>query len=246
MAALIGHGGYTEVIYLKQEHLVCVPASVEPGEAVAVVLNYASAYQMLHRVARVENEDKVLITGASGGMGTALLDLGRMAGLKMYATASPGKHVVLTSFGAIPLDYHASNWTETLCQLEPEGLDFIFDGTSHQESDLLALLRQGGKLVAYSAPTGVWSMLAGGVKIAITNLLPNGKSAEFYGITALYLRDKRPFMEDVPRLFQCLEEGKIHPVISARLPLLEAQKANELLESGQLAGNIVLLSPELL
>jgi NADPH:quinone reductase-like Zn-dependent oxidoreductase len=72
------------------------------------------------------------------------------------------------------------------------------------------------------------------------------KSAKFYGITAVYLFDKKPFMEDLPKLFKLLEDGKIKPVIAARLPLLEARKANELLESGQITGNLVLLSPELL
>jgi NADPH:quinone reductase-like Zn-dependent oxidoreductase len=88
--------------------------------------------------------------------------------------------------------------------------------------------------------------LLGLLKLALVNLLPNGKSAEFYGITALYLRDKKPFMDDLPLLFKLLEEGKIKPIIAATLPLLEARKANELLESGQVVGNIVLLAPELL
>ena len=60
------------------------------------------------------------------------------------------------------------------------------------------------------------------------------------------MRDKKPFMEDLPRLFSLLEEGKIKPFISAKLPLLEARKANEMLEAGQVSGNIVLLAPELL
>ena len=78
------------------------------------------------------------------------------------------------------------------------------------------------------------------------NLLSKGKTAESYGITALYLRDKKPFMEDLPRLFNLLEEGRIKPVIAAKFPILEARKANELLESGEVTGNLVLLSPELL
>ena len=67
-----------------------------------------------------------------------------------------------------------------------------------------------------------------------------------YGISALYPRDKKPFMEDLPLLFKLLEEGKIKPVISQKFPILEAAKANQLLESGTVIGNIVLLAPELL
>jgi NADPH:quinone reductase-like Zn-dependent oxidoreductase len=84
------------------------------------------------------------------------------------------------------------------------------------------------------------------VKIAMTNLLPNGKSVAFYGITLLYMQDKKPFMEDVALLFNLLAEGKIKPIITTQLPILEAKKANELLESSQVSGNIVLLAPELL
>ena len=88
--------------------------------------------------------------------------------------------------------------------------------------------------------------MLGAAKLALVNLMPNGKSAEFYGISALYLRDKKPFMEDLPLLFKLLEEGKIRPAIAQQFPILEAAKANALLESGQVIGNLVLLAPELL
>jgi len=247
VAALIGHGGYSEVIYLGQEHLVPVPQNLAPADVVTVILNYVSAYQMLHRVAKVKAGDIVLIIGASGGVGTALLQLGRLAGIKMYGTASQNKHHVLAELGAIPIDYHTQDFVEVIRQAEPEGLDFVFDGMGGEDGERgLAVLRRGGKLVAYAAPTGVLTLLQGLVKMAFVNLLPNGKSAEFYGITALYLRDKKPFMEDLPLLFQMLEDGKIKPIITAKFPILEAAKANELLESGTMAGNVVLLSPELL
>ena len=96
VAALIGHGGYAEYRYLGQEHLVHVPADLDSAEAVTLILNYVSAHQMLHRSVQVKAGDKVLIIGASGGVGTALLQLGKLANLVMYGTASPSKHNVLT------------------------------------------------------------------------------------------------------------------------------------------------------
>lgn len=247
VAALTGYGGYSEMIYLGQEHLVPVPASLAPAEVVTVILNYVTAYQMLHRVARVKTGDKVLIIGASGGVGTALLQLGRLAGLKMFGTASPNKHSVLAELGVTPIDYHTQDFVDVIRQAEPNGLDFVFDGMGGTDGDRgLAALRRGGKLVAYSAPTGLGTLLLGLLKLAAVNLLPNGKSAEFYGITALYMQNKKPFMEDLPLLFKLLEEGKIKPLIEGKFPILEAAKANELLESGQVTGNLVLLAPELL
>ena len=183
-----------------------------------LVLNYVSAYHMLHRVAKVKEGDKFLVIGASGGMGSALLELGRLAGLKMYGTASSGKHPLLTGLGAIPIDYHAQDFVEVIRQAEPDGLDFVFDGMGGESGDRgLAVLRRGGKLVGYAAPVGLPDDSAGRGEADIRNILPNGKSAEFYGIIRNVLRDKKPFMEDLPKLFKLLEEGKIKPVIDPKV-----------------------------
>jgi NADPH:quinone reductase-like Zn-dependent oxidoreductase len=244
VAALIGHGGYTEVIYLNREHLVPVPQSMDPADVVTLVLNYVSAYQMLHRVAKVKSGDKVILIGASGGVGTALLQLGRLADLKMFGTASPAKLHLLAEMGATPIDYHSQDFVEVIRQAEPDGLDFVFDGVGGESSERgLAVLRRGGKLVGYAAPTGLPMLLKGFIKLVFVNLMPNGISVQSYGISALYARDKKPFMADLQLLFKLLKEGKIKPIISAKFPILEAAKANELLEKGQVIGNIVLVAP---
>ena len=242
--ALTGHGSYTEVMYLSEEHLAPVPASVSPAEAVVITLNYVTAYQMLYRVAKVKAGDTVLLIGASGGVGTALLELGKLAGLKMVGLASPAKHSLLTGMGATPVDYHTPNLIEALRQVEPNGFDFVFDGIGGPSSDIgLATLKRGGKLVVYAAPIGLGQILGGAVKMIFLNLT-SGKTVVSYGITVQYLQDKKPFMEDVALLFKMVADGKIKPVITHQLPLLEARKANEMLESGQVTGNIVLLASE--
>jgi len=247
VAALTGHGGYSEMIYLGEEHLISVPPSLDPAEVVAVVLNYVSAYQMLHRVAKVEASNKVLINGASGGMGTALMELGKLASLSMYGTASQNKHNILAEYGVIPIDYHTQDFVEVIRQAEPNGLDFVFEGMGREYGTrALMILRRGGKLVSYAAPVGFGSILKDLIRLIRVNLFSRGKTAEFYGITALYLRDKNPFREDLPKLLNMLEEGKIRPVITETFSILEAGKANELLESRQVSGNIVLLAQELL
>jgi NADPH:quinone reductase-like Zn-dependent oxidoreductase len=247
VAALTGHGGYTETIYLGQEHLVPVSPTLDPAEVAVLVLNYVSAWQMLHRVAKVKAGDKVLLIGASGGVGTALLQLGKLAGLKMYGTASPEKHVTLTGFGAIPIDYHTQDYVDWLSKVEPGGLDFVFDGMGGADSQRgLQVLCKGGKLVAYAPPTGLGKLLQDMLKMIFINMQPNGAKIESYGISALYMRDKKPFMEDLPLLIKLLEEGKIRPVITHKFPLLEAANANQILEGGTVTGNIVLLAPELL
>jgi NADPH:quinone reductase-like Zn-dependent oxidoreductase len=247
VAALTGHGGYAEYIYLGEEHLVHVPMTLDPAETVTLVLNYASAYQMLHRIAEVKAGDKVLMIGASGGVGTALLQLGKLAHLTMYGTASRSKHDVLTKLGATPIDYHTEDFVDVIRQAEPDGLDCVLDGMGGDYGERgLAVLRRGGMLVEYAPSAGLIALLRGLAKLVLVNLVPNGKSVRSYGISALYRTDKGPFMADLPVLFKLLEEGKIEPLITRKFAILEAAKANELLESGQVIGAVVLLATELL
>ena len=239
-------GGYSEYIYLNEEHLVQVPAGLDPAEAVTLPLNYVTAYQIMHRLAKVKAGDKVLITGASGGVGTAFLQLGKLAGLKMYGTASPGKHHLLTELGAIPIDYKSQDFVEFIREREPEGLDFVFDSVGDDFIQRgFRVLRKGGKLVDL-ANHGLRPLLIGLTKLWFLNLLPNGKSAKFYGITPTYRKDKRTILEDMGVLLELLRQRKIKPVIARKFAILDAAKANELLETGSVSGKLVLMSPELL
>jgi NADPH:quinone reductase-like Zn-dependent oxidoreductase len=245
VAALTVLGGYAEYIYLAEEDLISVPAALDPAEAVTLILNYIVAYQTLHRSAKVKAGDKVLIIGASGGVGTALLDLGRQAGLAMYGIASRSKHDILVKFGATPIDYKAQDFVEVIRQMEPGGLDAVFDGMVWGYLDRgFSLLRQGGTWVQYGNPLSLSGLLRLLGKLILLNLLPNGRSLKLYGTTTSKFGRGR-YLEDWAVLFGLLEEGKIEPVIMEKFPILEAAQANALLESGQVTGNLVLVAPEL-
>ncbi|HSL41945.1 MAG TPA: medium chain dehydrogenase/reductase family protein [Anaerolineales bacterium] len=246
VAAFTAYGAYAEYIYWNAERLLPVPSTLDPAKAIPLILNYIVAYQTLHRSAKVKAGDKVLITGASGGIGTAFLQLGKLAGLKMYGVASGSKHSILIEYGAIPIDYHTEDFVEVIRQAEPQGLDAVFDGMGGNYFERSYwLLQRGGKLVGYANPLS----LAGTLKVlgqtVLCNLLPDGRSATYYG-TGISRFNWHTFLKDWRILFKLLEEGKIDPVIAARFPILEAAKANALLESRQVIGNIVLLAPELL
>jgi len=244
VAALTNFGGYAEYIFLDEEHLVQVPTTLDPAEAVVLILNYLVAYQVLHRIAQVKPDDKVLIVGASGGVGTAFLQLGKLANLKMYGLASRSKHSALTEYGATPIDYHTQDFVEVIRHAEPEGIDFVFNGMGEEYVERgLAVLRRGGALVHYGGPQSFSRFLLLMAKFILYNLLPNGKSIKGYGT---HRGDINLFKEDWTKLFKLLEEGQIKPIIAEKFPILEAAKANELLESGQVTGNLVLLAPELL
>ncbi len=239
VAALTGLGSHAEFIYWDVEKLVRVPESIDPVEAVTLILNYLVPHQILHRVLQVKAGDKVLIVGASGGVGTAFLQLGRLAGLKMFGLASASKHSILTEYGAIPIDYRRQDFVQVIRAAEPKGLDYVFNGMGEEYFERgLAVLRRSGILVHYGAPQSFGRFLLLVIKLIGYNLLPNGKSIKGYG-THRESVDK--FKEDWTALFNLLQERKIKPVIAQRFSLLEAVKAYQLLESGQVTGNLVLL-----
>ncbi len=244
VVALTQVGGHAEYIYLDAESLVHVPSTLDPAEAVTLVLNYLVAYQTLHRVAQVKPGDKILIIGASGGCGTAYLQLGKLADLKMYGLASASKHSTLSEYGAIPIDYRTQDFVEVINRAEPGGLDYVFNGMGVVYLRRgLAVLRRGGVMVHYGAPQSRPEFIRFVAGYILYNLLPNGKKIKGYGTHRLGVE---LFEEDWNTLFTLLEEGKIKPIIAAKYPLLEAAKAYHLLESGQVTGNVVLLAPELL
>lgn len=244
VAALTQFGSYAEYITLPENLLVEVPASLDPAKAAVLILNYLVAYQAMHRVVQVNPGDKVLIIGASGGVGTAFLQLGQLARLKMYGLASPSKHNLLIDYSAIPIDYHRPDIVEQIRKTEPEGIDYVFNGMGEEYFEHgLAVLRRGGTLVHYGGPQSFTRFLLLVIKLLWYNLLPNGKKIKGYGT---HRGDRNQDKGDWRLLFKLLEDGKINPVIAARFPILEAAKANELLESGQIVGNIVLLAPELI
>jgi NADPH:quinone reductase-like Zn-dependent oxidoreductase len=246
VAALTTYEGYAEYIFLSEEQLIPVPTTVDPAEAATLMLNYIVAYQILHRSAKVKDEGKVLIIGASGGIGTAFLQLGKLANLTMYGIASKSKHHILTDYGATPIDYRTQDFVEVIQKAEPDGLDAVFDGIGGDYIKRgFSLLQRGGTYVGYANPQSLSRMFYFLEQVILCNLLPNGRSAKYYGTGSSRL-NKRPFLEDWATLFKLLEEGKIRPIIMKKLPILEAAQANELLESGQVIGTIVLLAPELL
>src|SRR5262245_20833884 len=121
VAALPIHGAYAEFVCLPQRELVPVPSGLDAAEAVSLVLNYVTAYQMLHRSAKVRAGQRVLIHGATGGVGSALLQLGRLASLEMYGTCSSRGAATVSDLGAVPIDYQSQDFVKEIHRLTGDG-----------------------------------------------------------------------------------------------------------------------------
>jgi NADPH2:quinone reductase len=258
VAALPIHGAYAEFVFLPQRELVPVPSGLEAAEAVSLVLNYITAYQMLHRSAKVRPGQRVLIHGAAGGVGTALLELGRLAGLEMYGTCSSRGASAVSDLGGIPIDYQHQDFVKEIHRLTNEGVDVVFDpiGGAHLWHSRKAL-RPGGRVVGYGLISSIRGEgLASGRRqrfrgtavfalyIAGGWVLPGRKRVVPYSIQTLKRLKPRFFRQDLIALFDLLQQKKIKPLIAQRFPLAEARQAQELLAKGGVAGKIVLVLNE--
>jgi NADPH2:quinone reductase len=238
-------GGYAEYICLPVSEVVTVPADIDPAEAVCLVVNYLTAYMAMHRTAQVQSGERVLIQGAAGGTGTALLELGKLAGLEMYGTASKHNHELVSSFGATPIDYRTEDVVKRIHSLTGDGVDVVFDpiGGARQLWRSYKALNKDGRLVWF----GVAATKKSGLKVIpftlltvfLLKLIPGGKQTP---LAPDLSEDNAWYRETLSELLDLLAEDKIKPVVAERIPLHEAARAHELLEHGGYAGKVVLVT----
>jgi NADPH2:quinone reductase len=223
------------------------------------VLNYVTAYQMMHRSTQVGPGQRALIHGAAGGVGTALLQLGRLAGLEMYGTCSSRAARAVSDLGGVPIDYRGQDFVEQVHRLTGDGVDVVFDhiGGAHLWHSRKAL-RPGGTVVGYGLISsvrgdGLTSSRPGrrqrfrgtasfGLCIAGGWLLPGRKRVVPYSIQTLKRLKPAWFRQDLSTLLELLRRQEIKPLVARRLPLAEARQAQELLRAGGVTGKVVLVA----
>ncbi|MET7456501.1 medium chain dehydrogenase/reductase family protein [Streptomyces sp. NPDC005574] len=252
VAALVKTGGWASHVLVDAADVVAVPAGVGAAEAETLVLNGITAWQMLHRKARVRAGQTVLVHGANGGVGSVLVQLARAAGAKVIGTASARHHDALRERGVTPVDYRAGDLAARVRALAPGGVDAVFDHVGGRGlTDSWRLLAPGGTLVSYgSASTRdddgskQWPVFKLLGRVWLWNALPNRRRAYFFNVWAGRALAKNGFRArlraDLSQVFAALQRGDVTPQIAARLPLDRAGDALRLAESGTVAGKIVL------
>jgi NADPH:quinone reductase-like Zn-dependent oxidoreductase len=246
-------GGYAQYAIRPARLLVPVPVGIDPAEAVCIPLAYLTAFQMLTRCRNLPSGATILVIGASGTVGTALLDLARHLGLKAIGTSSAANLPVIKRLGAAAIDYNGGDFVTSVRQLTPggAGADIAFDaiGGAHFGRSF-ACLAPRGLLVGYGSQTmavGRESLVAAGLGLATLKVwsalsfLFSGRSAVFYSITARRSTHPEEFKADMAALFQLLREGAIQPAVIERLPLAAASEVHARIDRGGLGGKIVLL-----
>ncbi|MFF2553070.1 medium chain dehydrogenase/reductase family protein [Nocardia sp. NPDC058058] len=251
VAALTKVGGWASHVLLDSADLVEVPAELPADAAETFVVNGITAWQMLHRGAKVQAGQTILVHGANGGVGSTLVQLALAAGVNVIGTASARNADQVRALGAIPVDYRGDVVAQVRA-LAPNGVDAVFDHVGGPGIvDSFNLLAPGGTLMAYGTAstkddTGnsrlpVLKLFA---RLMLWNVLPNKRGAHFYNIWAGQRRAgafRAKLAADLTAVFGLAAKGELHPQIAARFPLARAAEALTLAESRTVTGKVVLL-----
>ena len=242
-------GGYTEFICLPETDVVPVPPGVDPAEAVCLVVNYLTAHLHLHEYGEVRSGERILVHGAAGGVGTALLELGQLEGLEMYGTASEKQHPVVSSLGATPIDYSTEDFVERIRDLTGDGVDLVIDpvgGAKHLWRSYRTL-RTGGRLIWL----GSAAIDQQGLRVApfsmamalLLRLIPSGKRVPGCPTLDKYAKNHPEwYRSTLSELLTLLAAGELKPIVADRIPLADAAAAHTLLERGGHTGKVVLVA----
>ncbi|MGW6597459.1 medium chain dehydrogenase/reductase family protein [Streptomyces sp. NPDC055036] len=252
VAALVKVGGWASHVRVDAADTVEVPAGIGAAEAETLVVNGITAWQMLHRKARVRAGQTIVVHGANGGVGSVLVQLARAAGVKVIGTASARHHDALRERGVTPVDYRTEDVTARVRELAPGGVDAVFDHVGGRGIvDSWSLLAPGGTLVSYgSASTRddegskQWPVFKLLGRVWVWNALPNRRRAYFFNVWAGRALAKGRFRArlraDLTEVFAAFRRGDVTAQIAAQLPLTRVADAMRLAESGTVAGKVVL------
>jgi NADPH:quinone reductase-like Zn-dependent oxidoreductase len=247
VAALVQTGGYAEYGCWPQDALTPVDNNLDPAKLICLTLNYVTAYALIVRVGKLSAGQRVLVHGAGGGMGTAMLDLCQMMGIQAFGTASQGKRELVKALDGIPIDYKREDFVEVVNH--EGGVDMVVDhiGGSHLARSFKCL-RPDGTLVStssYAAAMGQSGMLesvGGLIRLQFWNLWPNRRSALLFDVTTYYKKNPGLYAQDLQVLIDHLVTRQLNPVLDKTFPLEEGKQALEYLRDGKAKGKVVLLT----
>ncbi len=226
-------GGYAEYIAVPARNLLPKPTTLSFVEAAAVPLVFLTAWHMLIHRARLQPGEWALIMGGSSGVGSAAIQIAKLRGALVVATAgSEAKMQRALELGADAVVNHNDPewWRAVKEKTEGEGIDVVFEHIGQAVFDsCVRLLNKGGRLVTCGATTGQTG------QFDIRYLF--SRELEIYGA---YLGTRA----ELAKLLPYVEKGQLKPVVDSVFPLAQARAAHEKLESRDFFGKIVLTIDE--
>lgn len=239
------YGCYTQYLCIKPDLIVRYPKHLNAAQVCALSLNYLTAHCMLFSKANLRPNQTILVHSAAGGVGSAVTQLAKNAGIQVIGTASPTKKEAVKQLGAMPIDSSCKDFVREVHTYCPGGVDAAFDsvGGDHLNRTVQAV-KKGGITVSYGFSGrnfgGLWKMLSGVMQITMLNILPNGKSVEFCALPSEVDKNRSWYQETLASLIKLLESKQIDPIISAVIPLAQVHQAHQQLESGISIGKILI------
>jgi len=266
IGALTVWGADAERVCVPAADVVQVPEDLDPAEVVSLLFPYMTSYQALHRTAMVGPGESVLVHGAAGRVGVAALELGTAAGLRLYGTCSARDFAAVKRLGAVPIDYRKEDFLARVRELTGgQGVDVVLDSLGGPLSlRSFRALRPGGRLVVFGRyatlshghknwPAVIEWYASIGALWLWDKLSPRRRVLPYQIQKFRDAAQRRPgavggeprypewFREDFQVLLELLRADKIHPVVAERLPLSDARRAHELVESSASKGKLVLV-----
>jgi NADPH:quinone reductase-like Zn-dependent oxidoreductase len=238
-------GAYRELFAVEDALVVPVPDGVSDETAAALPLNYVTALALLERFARLRRGQSVLIHGAAGGVGVAVLELCRILGFRSFGSCSAPKHGLVESLGSTAV-------LRSELEASPESIvarygafDAVLDpfgGASLERS--WKLVAAGGVLVSFGFAStirgGKTAVASGLASLLVKKINLAGKRTRLCGTPAVVRADPDWYRAAMGRLFAWAKEGKIAPVIHRILPWDQVEEAHRLIEAGEVQGKILL------
>jgi alcohol dehydrogenase len=222
-------GGMAELVRVPATHLVRIPEALDDVTAAAVPINYGTAHRMLHTIGAIRPGELLLVLGASGGVGVACVQYGKLAGARVIAAAgSAEKCERLRALGADDtIDYGKEDFSRRAWQLSGKrGVDFVVNYTGGETWNAsLKTLRKGGRLVTCGATAGF---------DAHTDI-------RYVWVRELRILGSDGYtQEDIATSLRLVAEGRLKPVVDRVLPIQQAAEGHRLLEERSVLGKIVL------
>lgn len=236
---LLPGGGYAAYVAIRHDHAMRIPDALSFEEAAAVPEVFLTAFQALHWLGAVQQGEVVLIHAGASGVGTAAIQLARLAGAFVYVTASAAKHPLCLELGAAgAIDYQHEAFPERLRELGGGGgadviIDFVGAPYLHDNVDALAL---DGRLVVLATMGGsrVDSFDLRGLFRKRATLVTSTLRSRSDGYKAHLTR---AFADAVLPQF---EDGTLRPVIDSIYAWTDVAEAHRRMEANENAGKIVL------
>ena len=235
--------GQSELVNLPEKYLIPIPEGVDLKQAVALILDWTTAYGMVYRTGHVNSSHRVFIHGLSGSVGFALLTLCKLQGAEVYGTASEYNHASVRAAGANPFVYADKEWIKAMNAIG--GAHVVFDplGFESYDESWSILARGGGKLIGYGGnynvlnggkPRSQWPQIARLLSKNLNMFCPN--STAFFYVD----RDQSTFEQELKTLLEMLRKCEIKVPIRKLWTLEEVPEAHRMFNKGPGVGAVVI------